>query len=723
MVKIVVDGNEKVLVDPALIIKGENGRDGKDGRDGVDGRDGEQGIAGKDGRDGIDGKDGKDGVSYWIEYDKKKETLIFKNDGGKKNPEPIKLSTAKGWGYGAGGRGGVTAQSDWKQKDKNAVDYIKNKPADIQVTIIPEASKDLEGLVIQYIGETITGYMHGYFYECMEKDISTITFTPDKISCSGDSFMAFLKTITPDYNDVVSGTMTYLEAGDIWVFVGNDKDGQEVVTYQQYTGDFENFGFTFTGTFEDEEVISFARAVEVTYGWERIDVQPGTGRGRFLSLWDCATGLAVTDPPINPYVYNTGDYFIVSNVSNTTNKKPSGLAYNIGVASTVEETGDVSVDDTYVFDGTNWKLQQNVSKVRDVQIKGTSIVTNGVANIIPAELNGNYGVVKLGAGTGGLAINSSGNLYVVGASQGQTAAKLANINNPVMPGQIDTAVKAGLTTNTLTFTDAEKLAARTLIGAGTGNSNLVLDIGTGLKETDGVQYDITGTPTITNGVLSGITDSNYLVTKGTLNSTLSNDGDSVQLDFSATVKTATVSTGNLYTIYVNGQNYLRIVQSSTGNRLQVQGRINNTNVVSVNSGTGVFPQNEKTYIRIKETRVSSSSYTFDVSYSADGTTYTSISSTSLTASCLGAFNGEKIAIGVLNTPSTSGRAPFSNGDIDLKDFKVTKSDVPLPWILNAKGGTLVQANLASSISSASTHEELVSAKLLYEELEKIKALI
>jgi len=363
------------------------------------------------------------------------------------------------------------------------------------------------------------------------------------------------------------------------------------------------------------------------------------------------------------------------------------------------------------------------SKVSDVQINNTSIVTSGVANISPVTLNGTYGVIKLGAGTGGLAINSSGNLYVVGASQGQTEAKLANINNPVMPGQIDTAVKAGLTTNTLTFTDAEKLAARTLIGAGTGNSNLILDIGTGLKETDGVQYDITGTPTITNGVLSGITDSNYLVTKGTLNSTLSNDGDSVQLDFSATVKTATVSTGNLYTIYVNGQNYLRIVQSSTGNRLQVQGRINNTNVVSVNSGTGVFPQNEKTYIRIKETRVSSSSYTFDVSYSTDGTTYTSVSSTSLTASCLGAFNGEKIAIGVLNTPSASGRGPFSNGDIDLKDFKVTKSDVPLPWTLNAKGGTLVQANLASSISSASTHEELVSAKLLYEELEKIKALI
>ena len=120
-----------ILIDPVIVVKGE---DGKDGRDGIDGRQGEMGLPGKDGRDGVDGKDGKDGkdgTSFWIEYDKKSNTLIFKNDGGKKNPEPIKLPpTAKGWGFSAGvGRGGgVTAQSDWNQTDKNAVDYIKNKP-------------------------------------------------------------------------------------------------------------------------------------------------------------------------------------------------------------------------------------------------------------------------------------------------------------------------------------------------------------------------------------------------------------------------------------------------------------------------------------------------------------------------------------------------------------------------------------------------------------------
>lgn len=141
MVKVVGQDNNvsingeqrKVLIDPTIILRGEKGEkgiDGLPGKDGLPGRDGVDGKDGKDGKDGRDGIDGKDGISYWIEYDKKTNTLVFKNDGGKKNPDPIKLPTeAKGWGFGAGGgRGGVTAQSDWNQTDKNAVDYIKNKP-------------------------------------------------------------------------------------------------------------------------------------------------------------------------------------------------------------------------------------------------------------------------------------------------------------------------------------------------------------------------------------------------------------------------------------------------------------------------------------------------------------------------------------------------------------------------------------------------------------------
>ena len=131
MVKIVADNMEKVLVDPKIILVGKDGKDGKDGLpgpEGLPGRDGKDGRDGANGKDGRDGIDGKDGISYWIEYDKKTNTLIFKNDGGKKSPDPVKLAPlAKGWGYGAG-RGGGQVQADWNQTDKNNPTFIKNKP-------------------------------------------------------------------------------------------------------------------------------------------------------------------------------------------------------------------------------------------------------------------------------------------------------------------------------------------------------------------------------------------------------------------------------------------------------------------------------------------------------------------------------------------------------------------------------------------------------------------
>lgn len=62
---------------------------------------------------------------FWMEYNPKKGIIEFKNNGGLKNPKPIKVNEDKSWGFGAGG---VTAQADWNQKDEHAVDFVKNKP-------------------------------------------------------------------------------------------------------------------------------------------------------------------------------------------------------------------------------------------------------------------------------------------------------------------------------------------------------------------------------------------------------------------------------------------------------------------------------------------------------------------------------------------------------------------------------------------------------------------
>lgn len=79
------------------------------------------------------------------------------------------------------------------------------------------------------------------------------------------------------------------------------------------------------------------------------------GRGKYLSIWDCTTGLAMDEPPVNPYTVETGSYFIVGKVG-TTNYRPNGGTYDKDVPSTTVESDDVKVNDTYFYDGTVWRL-------------------------------------------------------------------------------------------------------------------------------------------------------------------------------------------------------------------------------------------------------------------------------------------------------------------------------------------------------------------------------
>ena len=74
--------------------------------------------------------------------------------------------------------------------------------------------------------------------------------------------------------------------------------------------------------------------------------------GRYLSLWDAATGLPVTNPKKLPYTYKTGDYYIVSNVGSGTNYMPNGSKYEGEASTTVD--ANVKVNDYYVYDGIVW---------------------------------------------------------------------------------------------------------------------------------------------------------------------------------------------------------------------------------------------------------------------------------------------------------------------------------------------------------------------------------
>lgn len=206
MVKIVVDGDERVLVDPAIVLKGEDGKDGLNGRDGVDGKEGPQGLPGKDGRDGVDGKDGKNGVSYWIEYDKKKEELIFKNDGGKKNPAPIKLAISKGWGFGAGRAGGGQIQADWNQTNKNDPTYIKNKPEihNVEFRVVDELPEEGDSWSIYLVPleDPETPNIYEEYIWCI---VDTDTYGWEKIGTTDIDLSGYITDVQINSTSVVSG--------------------------------------------------------------------------------------------------------------------------------------------------------------------------------------------------------------------------------------------------------------------------------------------------------------------------------------------------------------------------------------------------------------------------------------------------------------------------------------------------------------------------------------
>lgn len=247
-----------------------------------------------------------------------------------------------------------------------------------KANVLPTANSGNAGKVYMYSGATDSNYTHGYIYECQASTVyaDTVTFEPATISgtvvtASANALAGLCaEYIQGDITSIVSGTMTYDEAGGLWVFVGKDSEDTTVGTFQLYTQDFEDAGFTFTGTPEDGDVVAFTCTIteSLAYAWVRIDVQPEAKLGRYLSSWNCATGLAGTNPPESPYEYSTGDYFIVGTVAGSggTNYKPNGSSYVTGQASTTVETNAVAVNDTYLYDGTNWTLLKTGSAVTSV---------------------------------------------------------------------------------------------------------------------------------------------------------------------------------------------------------------------------------------------------------------------------------------------------------------------------------------------------------------------
>lgn len=103
----------------------------------------------------------------------------------------------------------------------------------------------------------------------------------------------------------------------------------------------------------------------------------------------------------------------------------------------------------------------------DVRIAGKSITADTVADIPAAVNNGSYGVVKVGAPElGGIQINANGNLSNIAATNAQIDAH-AGWFQPIVPSNLDYAVKAAMCDGKgAAWTAAEQAAARERMGLG-----------------------------------------------------------------------------------------------------------------------------------------------------------------------------------------------------------------------------------------------------------------
>lgn len=200
-------------------------------------------------------------------------------------------------------------------------------------------------------------------------------------------------TSTTAHNDIrtaISGKQDTLTAGDNIDITGTTISATDTT----YTA---GNGLTLTGTEFSANVINNTNSDSTT---DALSAKQGKelstritnleSLGRYLSEWNSATGLAMTNPPYDNYPYRTGDYFLVLNVASAggTNYRPSGDEYIIGQPSTTVETGNVTIGSRYIYDGTVWILQSNSEQtVSFANIAGQPTDNSNLATALNAKAN------------------------------------------------------------------------------------------------------------------------------------------------------------------------------------------------------------------------------------------------------------------------------------------------------------------------------------------------
>ena len=333
--------------------------------------------------------------------------------------------------------------------------------------------------IVQYIGATNATYTNGYFYKATGTTTYTDSTTFDPASISGTTTTATAGALaglcaeygSGDITTIIKGTLTYDQSSDLLVFVGLDDTDTQVCTFQLYTQDYTDAGFTFTGTLADGDVINFTTTiseVSTTYSWSRIDVQPApealpsqTGNaGKFLTT--DGTDASWSDKPlVNTATHasaiaidgtaTAGNAIAIKGRANNIDSIAIGYYANcranygncIGDSCTIGTFADFSIAIGRYAQVSNMAARSIVfgsgtASAQDSLILGNGVVTAQYAMQIGtvSRTNSDANTLKVG--------NNNGNFEMMSADGTIPTARLTKVNSTI------TLTSAGWSSNTQT---------------------------------------------------------------------------------------------------------------------------------------------------------------------------------------------------------------------------------------------------------------------------------
>lgn len=122
------------------------------------------------------------------------------------------------------GLGNVDNTSDMDKPISTATqDALDEKQDTIQFSLMPAASADLVGRIVEYVGSTTSTYTHGYFYECVN-DGGTYSWEQTNVQPSGEYALNDLEDVNID-TPTDGQVLAYDATNDEWINVDNEGGG------------------------------------------------------------------------------------------------------------------------------------------------------------------------------------------------------------------------------------------------------------------------------------------------------------------------------------------------------------------------------------------------------------------------------------------------------------------------------------------------------------------